>query len=306
MAHHHGHDHGGAAHAKPGAGKAFAIGIAMNLGFVAVEVVYGLLSRSMALVADAGHNLSDVLGLALSLGAALLARRPPSPTRTYGLRGTTILASLANALVLLFVIGGVAWESARRLFASPQAVEGKTVIAVALAGVVVNGASAALFLGGRHGDLNVRSAFLHLASDAALSFGVALSGLLLVLTGAWWIDPVVSIALSIVILVSTWSLLKASLHLALQGAPAHVDVAAVRSYLERLPNVSEVHDFHVWSMSTTEVALTAHVVMPLDACTPALLRDISEQLHDRFGIEHSTLQVDPPAPHECVLSTHAV
>ncbi|MDB4997664.1 MAG: cation diffusion facilitator family transporter [Myxococcaceae bacterium] len=307
MAHDHshaaaGHTHAaGHAHGPPSGGRAFAIGIALNLAFVVLEAVFGILSRSMALLADAGHNLSDVLGLGLAWGAMLLARRAPSPKRTYGLRGTTILASVANSVVLLFVAGGVAWESARRLV-SPEPIASMTVIYVALAGVVVNGASALLFLKDRKTDLNVRSAFLHLASDAALSFGVAIAGAVMLLTSWWWLDPIVSIALSLFILAATWSLLKSSLHLAVQGVPEHVDVTAVRSYLSSVPGVIEVHDLHVWSMSTTDVALTAHLVMPNEACTPTLLGEVAARLHDEFAIEHSTIQVCPPEAPECVLA----
>lgn len=275
----------------------------MNLGFVIVEAIFGVISHSMALLADAGHNLSDVLGLGLSWGAMVLARRAPSPRRTYGLRGTTILASLANALVLLFVTGGIAWESARRLASGPERVAEKTLIVVALAGVLVNGASAALFLRDRKTDVNVRSAFLHLVSDAALAFGVAMAGVVMLVTGWWWLDPVVSIALSFVILAATWSLLRSSLHLALQGVPEHVELADVRAYLASLPRVTEVHDLHVWSMSTTEVALTAHLVMPTDACSPTLLRDVAAHLHDAFAIEHTTIQLCPPDAPECVLAS---
>jgi cobalt-zinc-cadmium efflux system protein len=305
MAHDHstgGHgDADGHAHAKPSGSRAFVIGIVLNLGFVVVEAVFGVLSHSMALLADAGHNLSDVLGLGLAWAAMNLARRAPSQMRTYGLRGTTILASVANALVLLFVTGGVAWESARRLM-SPEPVVGKTIVFVALAGVLVNGTSALLFMRDRKSDLNVRSAFMHLASDAALALGVAIAGGVMLATSWWWLDPIVSIVLSFVILAATWSLLKSSLHLAVQGVPEHVDIVAVRDYLGKVPGVIEVHDLHVWSMSTTEVALTAHLVMPGDACAPTLLRDVAARLHDEFAIEHSTIQVCPPEAPECVLA----
>jgi cobalt-zinc-cadmium efflux system protein len=293
--------HAGHAHAAPSTGRAFALGLLLNLAFVGVEAIFGVVSHSMALLADAGHNLSDVLGLALAWGALALARRAPSHTQTYGLRGTTILASVANAMILLFVTGGVAWESARRLM-HPEPVAGYTIVLVALAGVVVNGTSALLFLRDRKRDLNVRSAFLHQASDALLALGVAIAGGVMLATSWWWVDPVVSIVLSVVILVTTWSLLKRSLHLAVQGVPEHVDLGAVRSYLTSIPGVVEVHDLHVWSMSTTEVALTAHLVMPIDACTPSLLGTITAHLHDALGIEHSTIQICPPDAPECVLA----
>ena len=278
----HDHAHGASghshSHAAPSYGTAFILGIGLNLGFVAIEAVFGFLSHSMALLADAGHNLSDVLGLGLAFGAMILARRAPSTKRTYGLRGSTILASVANSVVLLFVVGGVAWESARRLM-HPEPVATTTVLYVALAGVVVNGASALLFLKGRKDDLNVRSAFLHLASDAALSLGVAVAGAIMLATQWWWLDPAVSIAISLIILAATWSLLKTSLHLAVQGVPEHVDMKAVRAYLESVPGVIDIHDLHVWSMSTTDVALTAHIVMPNDACTPTLLGAASGLSH---------------------------
>jgi len=298
MAHDHAHAHG---HAKPGTGRAFLVGITLNLTFVVVEAVFGLLSHSLALIADAGHNLSDVLGLALSWAAMVLARRKPSARRTYGLRGTTILASLANALVLLFVIGGVAWESVRRV-ASPEPVASKTIIVVALIGMLINAGSATLFLRDKDRDLNVRSAFLHLASDAALSLGVAVSGAIMLATSWWWLDPAVSIALAVVILVGTWSLLKSSFHLALQGVPEHVDIDAVRSYLASLPRVCEVHDLHIWAMSTTEVALTVHLVVPFEGCEPTFMRDVAKHLHDAFSIEHTTIQLEPPEQDPCRLA----
>ena len=296
--HAHGHAH---AHGTPSTGASFAIGIFLNLAFVAVEAVFGFVSHSMALLADAGHNLSDVLGLGLAWGAMILARRAPSAKRTYGLRGSTILASVANSVVLLFVAGGVAWESARRLM-EPEPIASATILYVATAGVVVNGASALLFLRGRKDDLNVRSAFLHLASDAALSLGVAVAGGIMLATSWWWLDAAVSIAISLIILGATWSLLKSSLHLAVQGVPEHVDMKAVRSYLGSVPGVIEVHDLHVWSMSTTDVALTAHIVMPNEACTPTLLGEVAARLRDEFAIEHSTIQVCPPEAPECVLA----
>lgn len=295
------HGHAGHTHAVPSSSRAFAIGVVLNLGFVMVEAVFGVLSHSMALLADAGHNLSDVLGLALAWLAMSLAKRAPSRTQTYGLRGTTILASVANAVILLFVTGGVAWESARRLM-HPEPVRGVAIVVVALAGVVVNGSSALLFLRDRKKDLNVRSAFMHLASDAALALGVAIAGAVMLATSWWWLDPITSIGLSLVILVATWSLLKRSLHLAVQGVPEHVDPGAVLAYLTSIPGVVEVHDLHVWSMSTTEVALTAHLVMPANACTPTLLGTISGHLHDALGIEHSTIQICPPEAPECMLA----
>ena len=293
----HDHSQSGHAHAhgrpRPGTSRAFLIGIALNLTFVLVEGVFGILSHSMALLADAGHNLSDVLGLALSWAAMVLARTKPSSRRTYGLRGTTILASLGNALVLLFVTGGIAWESVRRL-TTPAPVAGTTVIVVAVVGVAINASAAALFLRGKDSDLNVKSAFMHLASDAALSFGVAIAGLTMLVTHWWWLDPVVSIILSVIILVGTWSLFKSSVHLAMQGVPEHVDIESVRAYLAALPGVCEVHDLHIWAMSTTEVALTAHLVVPIADCKPTFMHDVAKHLHDAFKIEHATIQLEQP------------
>lgn len=297
----HGDAHAGHGHGDPSAtsASAFAIGIGLNLAFVVVEVVYGLLSHSMALVADAGHNLGDVLGLGLAWGAAILAKRRPTMRRTYGLRGTTILASLTNSVLLLFVTGGIAWESVRR-FLAPEYVHGPTVIVIALIGVVVNGASAMLFMAGRKGDLNIRTAFQHLAADAALALGVALAATVMMFTGWIWIDPVVSVLLSAFILASTWSLLRGSANLILAAVPAEIDAQAVRQFLIELPGVAEVHDFHVWAMSTTENALTAHLVMPPEKCHPEFLGDACHAIRVRFGIGHSTLQVESPeAPHPC-------
>jgi cobalt-zinc-cadmium efflux system protein len=298
---HGGHTHGHG-HAAPTGGRAFLIGIVLNLSFVFVEAGFGIASHSMALVADAGHNLSDVLGLALAGAAMLVARRRPTKRRTYGMRGTTILASLVNALVLLFVTGGVAWESVLR-FASPQPIASKTVIVVALVGVVINGSSALLFLRDKKRDLNARSAYLHLAADAALSFGVAVSGVIMLATGWLWLDPAVSIVLAIIILIGTWSLFKSSFHLAMQGVPEHIDIEGVRAYLAGLPGVSHVHDLHVWAMSTTEVALTAHIVVPYDRCAPRFLNDVAAHLHDAFKIEHATLQIEAPDDDPCALAS---
>ncbi len=302
------HDHdrvAGSSHAHGAPknyGKAFIFGISANLAFVVVEVAYGVLAHSMALIADAGHNLGDVLGLALAWGASVLAKRAPTKRLTYGYRSTTIIASLTNAVVLLVVTGGIAWESVRRL-ATPEPVMGMTVILVALVGVIVNGVSAMLFMSGRKSDLNLRAAFLHLAADAGLALGVAIAGAVMLATGWRWLDPAVSIILSIVILAGTWSLLKSSTNLVLNAVPDGVDLEDVRLYLMSLSGVTEVHDLHIWAMSTTENALTAHLVMQTGSCEPRFLGDVCKVLHDRFGIEHSTLQVEAPdAPDPCRLA----
>ncbi len=275
------------------------VGIALNVAFVAIEATFGVLSRSVALVADAAHNLSDVLGLAMAGGAYVLAQRTPSARRTYGLRKTTVLAALANALFLMLAIGGVAWEAIGRI-RNPTPVEGRTVMIVAAIGVVVNGVSATFFAKGHSHDVNVKGAYLHLLSDAAVSLGVVLTGLAISQTGWMWLDPVVSIAVSVVILAGTWGLLKQSLNLALDAVPDGIDPGAVNAFLSTLPGVSEVHDLHIWAMSTTENALTAHLVMTERDCAPGFLGTVCKELHDRFGIGHTTLQVEPPgAPDPC-------
>lgn len=296
---HHGHDHHDHAGER---GRAFAVGIGLNLAFVTVEVIFGVVSHSVALLADAGHNFGDVLGLGLSWGAAALAGLKPSKRRTFGFRRSTIVASAANALVLLFVTGGLTWESIRRL-AAPEPAHGRTMIAVALLGTIINGASALLFMADRKGDLNVRSAFLHLASDAVLALGVAVAGAIIVATGWLWVDPAVSIVLALTILAGTWSLMKDSLNLMLDAVPEGIDPEKVKTYLAALPGVIEVHDLHIWAMSTTETALTAHVVMPGDSCKPTFVADVCRELHERFDIDHSTLQIDPQeAPTPCALA----
>ena len=293
MGHDH-HDHHHHDHAPSSYGFAFGVGVSLNLAFVVTETVFGVASHSMALVADAGHNLGDVLSLSLAWGASILARRAPTQRRTYGFRSTTILASVVNAVVLLVVTGGIVWESLRR-FVSPAPVAGRTVILVSLVGVAINTVAAFLFMSGRKRDLNVRSAFMHLAADALLSLGVAVAGGVILWTDWLWLDPLVSVILAITILVGTWSLLKSSVNLVLDAVPEGIDPEAVRSFLASLPGVKAVHDLHIWGMSTTEIALTAHLVMPGESSHPRFLGDVCKTLHDRFGIEHATLQVEEPA-----------
>ncbi|HXX66293.1 MAG TPA: cation diffusion facilitator family transporter [Polyangiaceae bacterium] len=299
MAHdHHDHDH----HVPASYGRAFVVGISLNLAFVLVEVAAGLVAHSVALVADAGHNLGDVLGLGLSWGATALARVKPSTRRTFGFRRSTIVASVANALILLFVTGGLTWESVRRLIA-PGRPHGPTMIAVAIAGAIVNTAAALLFMRGRQDDLNLRSAFLHLSSDAALALGVAVAGGVIMATGWLWLDPLVSIVLALTILAGTWSLMSKSLNLMLDAVPENIDPDRVREFLRTLPGVIEVHDLHIWAMSTTDTALTAHLVMPGNSCEPTFLASACKELHDRFEIDHATLQIDPKeAPAPCALA----
>jgi cobalt-zinc-cadmium efflux system protein len=272
-------------------GPRFAIGAGVNFVFVVAEVAFGIASHSVALVADAAHNFGDVLGLLLALGAAVLARRLPSSTHTYGLRKTTLLATLANAVLLLVAVGGVVWEAVQRL-GHPEPVQATVVVVVALAGVLVNGATALLFMKHRHQDTNVGAAFAHLVSDALIAVGVAVTGALVWLTGWRWLDPVTSIAVSIAVVTMTWSLLKDAAASVIDAVPAHIDYRSVRAYLAQLPSVSEVHDLHIWRLSSTETALTAHLVLPWSAHAPTFLQDVCRQLHDRFQIEHSTVQIE--------------
>ncbi len=288
MAHQHNHNH---SHAPADYGRAFAIGVALNLAFVLVEVGYGIAANSLALVADAGHNLSDVLALLLAWGASILVRRIPTTKHTYGMRSTSILAALVNALLLLLAMAVVAWEAIQRLL-NPAPVQGETVIWVATLGIIINTATALLFMSGRHHDLNIRGAFMHMAADAGVSLGVVLSGFAIVWTGWEWLDPVVSLVIVGVILVGTWGLLKDSVNMALDAVPEGIDHADVTAYLASLPGVCDVHDLHIWPMSTTETALTVHLVIPGHVATDALLKDVTHELHDRFGIEHTTIQIE--------------
>ena len=297
----HSHDH-----APKGFGRAFAIGVVLNTGFVVVEMVYGLAAHSLALVADAGHNLSDVLGLLVAWGAAALAKRTPTATHTYGLRSTSILAALANAILLLVAVGAIAWEAVGR-FAHPEPVKGGTVMLVAGIGIAVNAATAWLFASGRKGDLNVRGAFLHMAADALVSVGVVVAGFVILRTGWLWLDPVVSLTIVGVVTAGTWGLLRDSVNLALQAAPEGTDVGQVKEFLVGLPGVRQVHDLHVWAMSTTETALTTHLVMPDGGSPDAFLVTTAHELHERFGIEHATLQIewgDPANP--CLLESDEI
>jgi cobalt-zinc-cadmium efflux system protein len=298
--HHHTHHHGATDY-----GRAFAIGIALNLVYVTAQAGYGLAIGSLALLADAGHNLGDVLGLGLSWGAAMLARRGPSERFTYGLRSSSILAALANALILLLVTGGIAWEAIRRL-AEPMPVAGGTVAVVAAIGIAVNGATAMLFASGRADDLNLRSAFLHMAADAVVTAGVVAAGLLIALTGWLWLDPAVSLVVSAVIVYGTWGLVKQALSLALDAVPQGVDTAAVRAHLATLPGVTAIHDLHIWGMSTTETALTCHLVMPAGHPGDEALAAIAHDLEHRFRISHTTLQIELGDSAECALTPESV
>jgi cobalt-zinc-cadmium efflux system protein len=289
-AHHHGHDHG-RSHAPVDFGRAFAIGIALNGAYVVAEAVFGVLANSLALISDAGHNLGDVLALALSWGATRIARRPPGGRYTYGLSGASILAALTNAVVLLVVTGAIAWAAILRLV-HPQLAAGVTVMFVAGVGVAINAATAAMFAAGRKGDVNIRAAYLHLAADALVAAGVVATGALTVVTGWLWLDPAASLVIGVVIVAGAWSLLRESLDLALDAVPAGVDKAAVRSYLAALPGVTDVHDLHIWGMSTTGTALTAHLVRPGAGLDDGLLHEACHELEARFRIHHATLQIE--------------
>jgi cobalt-zinc-cadmium efflux system protein len=280
-------------HAPANFNRAFAIGIALNMLFVVIEAFYGWRVNSLALLADAGHNLSDVAGLVLAWGGALAGRLIPDARHTYGWKRATILAAFANALLLLVAIGALAWEAIGRLLAPPALVgaQGTTIMLVAGVGILINGATALLFMRGREHDLNIRSAFLHMAADALVSVGVVLVGVL-TLWRAWpWLDPLVSLAIGAVILIGTWDLLRQSLHLLFDGVPDSVDLHAVRDSLAALPGVSHVHDLHVWATGTSHIALTAHLVMPQGQADDAFLKRANDLLHERFEITHVTLQV---------------
>jgi len=290
--HHHSHDHAPAGRYD----RAFAVGTALNLGFVFAGVGFGLAANSMALLADAAHNLSDVLGLLLGWGAVWLARRPPTRHRTYGWGRGSILAVLLNAAILLIAVGGIGVEAVHRLIA-PQQVSELTVMLVAAAGIIINGATALMFMRGRGDDLNIRAQFIHMAGDAGISAGVVVAGLLIRLTGWLWLDPLSSLGIAAVILVSTLTLLRESLDLAMDAVPLGVSQHEVETYLAALPGVQEVHDLHIWGLSTTETALTAHLVCADDG-SRRQLHDLSVELHDRFGIGHSTLQIETKADAE--------
>ena len=284
--HEHSHSHGHRSH-----DRAFAAGIALNLGFVVIESVYGVLSHSMALLADAGHNLSDVLALALAWGASFLGRREPSQRFTYGLRSSSILAALVNAMLLMLVVGGIALEAVQRLM-NPVPVATMTVIWVALCGIAVNGATALFFLRDREHDLNVKGAFLHMAADAAVSLAVVLAGAGMLYTGWTWLDPAMSLAIAAVIVASTWGLLRDSVNLSLHAVPPRIDAGLIRGYFSGLAGVAELHDLHIWGMSTTETALTVHLVMPDGHPNDRFIAQVANELHQRFGIGHATIQVE--------------
>lgn len=292
------HDHN---HQISNYNRAFAIGVMLNVIFVAIEAGYGVAAGSLALIADAGHNLSDVLSLLLAWGAGLLATKPATEKRTYGFRKVTIMASLASAILLLVALGGITWEAIGRFF-DPKPVEGMTVIVVASIGVVINTITALLFVSGQKHDLNIRGAFLHMAADAGVSFGVVVAGIIIMVTGWLLIDPLISLLIVAVILVGTGSLLRDSMNLAIDSVPEGIDIAGIKRYLTGLENVSQIHDLHVWPMSTTEVALSVHLIIVDDSLNNDFLPKLQQQLHDRFSIEHSTIQVERQGDDPCMLN----
>jgi cobalt-zinc-cadmium efflux system protein len=301
----HDHAHTDHAHAPASFGRAFALGIALNIAFVAVEFSYGVISNSMALIADAGHNLSDVLGLAVAWFATVIATRPPSATHTYGYKGSTILAALANAIFLLVAMGAIAWEAIQR-FANPEPAATQTIMIVAAIGIAINAFTAWLFASGRRHDINIRGAYLHMASDAAVSAGVVAAGFLMLRTGWYWVDPLVSLVIAAIVVWGTWSLLRDSVAMSLQAVPPGTDIAAVQNFLSGQKGVSEVHDLHIWSMSTTEKAMTAHLVMPQGRPADSFLMAITEELHHHHGIGHATIQIETDAATACKLQPQHV
>jgi len=290
--HDHSHGYGHAhSHTPPDNNAAFAIGVALNLGFVVAEVAYGLAAHSLALLSDAGHNLSDVFGLLIAWGAIHISKSLPTKRHTYGLRRSSILAALTNAIVLLVVVGGILWEAVGR-FAHPETVAGGTVMWVAAAGVIINTVSALLFMAGRKRDLNIQGAFVHMASDALVSVGVVVVGFTIGMTGWHWLDPAMSILISLIIIWGTWGLLRESVNLAMDAVPKSIDIHAVEKYLEELKGVEAVHDLHIWGMSTTESALTVHLVMPKPPTDGKFLHDVCHELHEHFEIGHTTIQIE--------------
>ena len=286
----HNHAHVGHHHGPDSFGVAFAVGVALNTVFVVAELVFGYAANSLALISDAVHNLSDVLALLLAWGAAWLAQRRPTEQHTYGYRRASILAALVNAGLLLIAVGGIAVEAIDRL-REPAAVAGWTIVLVAAFGIVINGATALLFMRGRDGDLNIRGAFLHMAADAAVSLGVVIAAFVIMLTGWLWVDPAISLCIAAVVLASGWGLARDSVNLALDGVPSGIELPEVRDYLGQLEGVTEVHDLHIWAMSTSETALTAHLVRP-SGFSDAFLHGVCEQLAHRFNIRHATLQIE--------------
>ena len=291
-------------HAPASFGRAFALGVALNLGYVVVEAIYGILGHSVALLSDAGHNLSDVLALSVAWLASVLVRRAPTERFTYGLRGSSILAALFNAMFLMATVGAISWEAIKR-FGAPEPVAGATVMAVAAIGILVNGVTAYMFAGGKD-DINLRGAFLHMVSDAAVSAGVIAAGFVILMTGWVWLDPLVSLIINGVIVWATWDLLTGALRMAMAAAPENIDPAKVRAFLLTQPGVAGVHDLHIWAMSTTETALTCHLVMPEGHPGDAFLHRLCDQLAERFRIGHATAQIETDPAAVCALAPDEV
>ena len=297
MSHTHSHHH----HEINNYNRSFTIGITLNVIFVIIEVTYGLLADSLALIADAGHNLSDIMSLLLAWGAYYLAKKHPTKKRTYGLRKVTIMASLISAILLLVALGGIAWESVERL-SSPQPVDGMIIIVVAAIGVLINTATALLFVKGQKHDLNIRAAYLHMAADAAISLGVVIAGIAILLTGWLWLDPVISLFIVVVILLGTWRLLRDSIDLSVDAVPQGIDVSEVKEYLLNLTNITDLHDLHIWALSTTENALTVHLVTTDALIYNHFTQEIQEHLHHHFNISHATIQIEKEeGNYSCVL-----
>src|ERR1700759_3137705 len=293
MAHqhdHHGHSHGGHSHAPDSFGVAFAVGVALNTAFVVAELVFGYAANSLALISDAVHNFSDVISLLLAWAAGWLAQKQPTDQHTYGYRRASILAALFNAGLLLIAVGGIAVEAINRI-QEPAEVAGWTMVLVAALGILVNGSTALLFMRGRHGDLNIRGAYLHMAADAGVSFGVVIAALVIMATGWLWVDPAIRLCIAALVLASGWGLAKDSVNLALDGVPKGIELAKVQDYLHQLEGVTELHDLHIWAMSTSETALTAHLVCP-GGYDDGFLHRVCEELSQRFNIHHATLQIE--------------
>jgi cobalt-zinc-cadmium efflux system protein len=294
-----GHDHDNKAENY---NRSFAFGVILNIAFVAIEAIYGIFADSLALIADAGHNLSDVVSLLLAWGASLLATKAATEKRTYGYKKATVMASLISAILLLVALGGITWEAIGR-FSFPKPVEGMTVIVVAAIGVVINTLTALLFVKGQKHDLNLRGAFLHMAADAGVSLGVVAAGILIIFKGWLWIDPVVSLIIVAIILIGTWGLFRDSINYAMDAVPDSIDIPAIRNYLMSFDCVNRIHDLHVWPLSTTEIALTVHIVVNNDSLDNNFLRNLQQHLHDNFGIEHSTIQIETSmGENDCMLN----
>ncbi len=303
----HGHAHGigGHLHRPATFGRAFAAGIALNGGFVLAEAVYGVAANSVALLADAGHNLGDVLALAVAWMANFLVGRAPTPRFTYGLRGSSILAALFNSMFLLLTAGAISWEAVLRL-SHPAPVAGKTVMIVAAIGVLINSVTALLFASGRKGDINLRGAFIHMASDALIAAGVVIAGLIILLTGWLWLDPLVSLAINALIVWNTWGLLKDSAGMSMAAVPPQINPADVRGFLEQQPGVAGIHDLHIWPMSTTEIALTCHLIMPEGHPGDRFIHHVAEELASKFKISHPTMQIEVDRHAACALAPDSV